>query len=163
MLAHALLPGYLVIGRTVLIVGHGSRDHEANEEFLAFVASYRSRGGGATVDHAYIELADPSLADALHAVASRSDEVVVVPLLLFAAGHVKNDIPIALARARKDHPAVRFHAAPALGLHGALAEVAFERATSIEAMDAARAARTALVVVGRGSSDPDGNGDFCKP
>lgn len=149
-------------GRTILIVGHGSRDREANDEFLAFVASYRARNNDAAVDHAYIELAHPALADALRTVASSSDDVVVVPLLLFAAGHVKNDIPIALARARKEHPRVRFHAAPALGVHGSLAEVAFDRAASIEALDPARAARTAFVVVGRGSSDPDANGDFCK-
>jgi len=151
-----------VSGTTILIVGHGSRDRAANDEFLAFVASYRSRGSDADVDHAYIELAHPSLADALSAVASRSNDVVVVPLLLFAAGHVKNDIPIALARARNDHPTVRFHAAPALGVHGSLAEVAFDRATAVKALEPSRAARTAFVVVGRGSSDPDANGDFCK-
>src|SRR3954454_6298548 len=39
--------------------------------------------------------------------------------------------------------------------------LAFERARP--ALDRARdAGRTAVVVVGRGSSDPDANGDFCK-
>ncbi len=149
-------------GTTILIVAHGSRDAAANAELLAFVASFRARRRDVEVEHAYIELAQPSLAEALAAVARRSREIVVVPLLLFAAGHVKNDLPIALARARAEHPNVRFVAAPALGVHASLAEIAFERATEIDALDPAPAARTAIVVVGRGASDPDANGDFCK-
>ena len=145
----------------LLIVGHGSRDSNANVEFEALVAAYRAGRPDLHVAHGYVELARPSLAAALRELAQRADSVVVLPLFLFAAGHVKNDIPLALSQARQEHPSVQFIVAHALGIHPNLVELAFERARA--ALEGAReSAKTAVVVVGRGSSDPDANGDFCK-
>ena len=145
----------------LLIVGHGSRDPQANLEFESVVATYRATRPDLDVVHGYVELARPSLATALRELAQRVDSVIVLPLFLFAAGHVKNDIPLALSQAREDFPAVRFTVTNALGVHPNLIELAFVRAqTALEA--AAEVAKTAVVVVGRGASDPDANGDFCK-
>ena len=145
----------------LLIVGHGSRDPSANAEFESVVAAYRMARPESEVAHGYVELARPSLPTALCDLAQRTDSVVVLPLFLFAAGHVKNDIPLALSKARQDFPAVRFTVANALGVHPNLVELVFERAR-VALEDAREAAKTAVVVVGRGSSDPDANGDFCK-
>ena len=145
----------------LLIVGHGSRDPNANLEFESVVATYRATHPDLHVVHGYVELASPSLATALRELAQRVDSVVVLPLFLFAAGHVKNDIPLALSQVREDFPTVRFTVTNALGVHPNLIELAFVRAqTALEG--AAEAANTAVVVVGRGASDPDANGDFCK-
>jgi len=145
----------------LLIVGHGSRDQNANAEFEALVAAYRMARPDIEVTHGYVELARPSLSTALRDLAQRADSVVVLPLFLFAAGHVKNDIPLALSQARQDFPTVRFTVANALGVHPNLVELAFERAR--RALEVAReSTKTAVIVVGRGSSDPDANGDFCK-
>ena len=81
--------------RTILVVGHGSRDAEANVEFEAVVAAYRQRQGEYEVAHGFIELARPSLAEALDELGAKGGRVVVLPLLLLAAGHVKNDVPLA--------------------------------------------------------------------
>jgi sirohydrochlorin ferrochelatase/(2Fe-2S) ferredoxin len=143
----------------LLIVGHGSRDASANAEFESLVGTYRSAHPSLDVAHGYVELAEPPLPVALQEVARRSDHVVVLPLFLFAAGHVKNDLPIAIHRARRDFPGVRFTATRALGVHPGLIELAFDRAQP--ALDD-EPRKTAIVVVGRGSSDPDANGDFCK-
>ena len=146
-----------------VVLGHGSRDAAANEEFERFVAVWAAeRRDGATVVHAYVELARPTLEEALGAIAEQASEVVVVPLFLFSAGHMKNDMPLALARARRRFPGVRFIAAPPLGVDPELAQLVLERASSVVRMDNAIASRTVMVVVGRGSSDPDANGDFCK-
>jgi sirohydrochlorin ferrochelatase/(2Fe-2S) ferredoxin len=141
----------------VLVVGHGSRDPRANEELEAFVAAFAARRGG-VVRHAYVELAKPSLAEGLDAIAAESRHVVALPLFLFAAGHVKNDVPLALDAARARWPGVRFDVAPALGVHPSLPAVAFDRAATVAPADE----KTIAIVVGRGSSDPDANGDFCK-
>ena len=145
----------------LLIVGHGSRDPNANAEFEALVAAYRVARPDIEVAYGYVELAHPSLAAALRDLAQQVDSIVVLPLFLFAAGHVKNDIPLALSQARQDFPSVRFTVTNALGVHPNLVELAFERART--ALEGAReTAKTAVVVVGRGASDPDANGDFCK-
>ncbi|MGK4007856.1 CbiX/SirB N-terminal domain-containing protein [Sorangium sp. So ce1036] len=146
----------------LLLIGHGSRDAASNAELEALVADYRAARPDVLVRHGYIELATPYLDDALAALAAEVARVAVVPLFLYAAGHVKNDIPLALERARAAFPGVRFSAARHLGVHPALAELAFERAAAALPDDPAARARTALVVVGRGSSDPDANGDHCK-
>src|SRR5262249_2603825 len=146
----------------VVLVGHGSRDGGANAEFEAVADAYRAARPDFDVGVGYIELARPLLAEALEKAARTSNHVVVVPLLLFAAGHVKNDLPLAVSDLRLGFPGVRFDVAPALGVHAALAELAYARAASAVPADEALRRRTLLLVVGRGSSDPDANGDFCK-
>ena len=147
--------------KVALIVGHGSRDEAANKEFEDLVADFRTRYHDAEVAHCYVELARPFLSDALEYWAERASEVVVAPLFLFAAGHTKNDIPVAISGARVKYPHVRFRVARALGVHPSLIEIVNERCQAAQREDSDQS-RTAVVVVGRGSSDPDANGDFCK-
>jgi sirohydrochlorin cobaltochelatase len=144
----------------ILIVGHGSRDAAANAELAAIIATQRARHPDALVTHAFLELAEPALAPALDQLARTVDRVVVMPLLLFAAGHVKNDVPLALERARRAAPHVQFVAARALGVHAGLVELAAARARA--ATGDSDPAQTALVVVGRGASDPDANAELCR-
>jgi sirohydrochlorin cobaltochelatase len=143
----------------LLIVGHGSRDHAANAEFEALVTNYRATRPAFDIAHGYVELARPALPEALRELARRCEHVVALPLFLFAAGHVKNDLPLALAQARREFPGHRFTVSRALGVHPDLVGMAFERAQSLFESAPAKAA---VVVVGRGSSDPDANGDFYK-
>lgn len=145
----------------ILVVGHGSREQASNLEFEQLVAHLRAHRPEFDVRHAYVELATPSLADGLDAIARCNDRVVVIPCFLFTAGHVKNDIPLALATARIRFPEVRFGAGRVLAVHPSMAGLAFQRASEACAGEA-DAKRTAVVVVGRGASDPDANGDFCK-
>jgi sirohydrochlorin cobaltochelatase len=145
----------------ILVVGHGSREQASNLEFEDVVEHVRTRRPEFDVRHAYIELATPSLTDGLDAIAPCNERVVVVPCFLFTAGHVKNDIPLALVAARLKFPEVRFEAGRVLGVHPGMAELAFQRASEVCGVEA-DAKRTAVVVVGRGASDPDANGDFCK-
>jgi|YelNatPaOPRAMG01_1025707.scaffolds.fasta_scaffold09329_2 sirohydrochlorin cobaltochelatase len=144
----------------VLVVGHGSREKASNLEFEQLVAQLRTRWPEFDVRHAYVELAEPSLADGMDAIARSNDRVIIVPCFLFAAGHVKNDIPLALAAARQKFRGVKFEAGRVLGVHPTMAELAFERA--FERSDAEDMKGTAIVMVGRGASDPDANGDFFK-
>jgi len=145
----------------LVIVGHGSRDQGANAEFEQLVASFSAAHPEFDIDYAYIEIASPSLAESLSAMALRNRQIVVAPLFLFGAGHLKNDIPIALAAARAQYPDVTFIATSELGVHPSLIELAFQRASAFLPQESART-KTAVVVVGRGASDPNANGDFCK-
>jgi sirohydrochlorin cobaltochelatase len=148
----------------VVIVGHGSREPSANVELSAIVDAWAKTQPDVDVSLGYVELARPSLAEALDAAAAHHDEVIALPLFLFAAGHVKNDLPLALDAARLRHPRVKFAASRPLGVHPSLAELLWQRASESCASltDVEARKQTALVVVGRGASDPDANGDFCK-
>jgi sirohydrochlorin cobaltochelatase len=146
----------------LLLLGHGSRDPRAIAEHESVAAAYRARRPGTDVETAYIELAEPLLEEGLARAASRARRVVVVPLFLFGAGHVKNDVPLALEAARARFPGVAFSAAPPLGVHPDLVDLAWERAAPLVPLDESDRRKTLLLVVGRGASDPDANGDFCK-
>lgn len=140
----------------ILLVGHGSRDAAGNDAVRALAAAIRARRGAA--DAAFVELATPTVGDGLDAAAAVADDVVVAPVFLLTAGHVKNDLPVALAQARDRHRRVRFTAARPVGAAPAL--VAALRARAIAAT--ADPARAALILVGRGSGDPDANAEVCR-
>lgn len=147
----------------ILFVAHGSRDPLALAEIEAFVSTWRARHPQAQSELVFIELARPTVAEGIASLALRVNTVVLVPLFLFTARHVKNDLPLALEAARRAFPAVRFVSAPPFGVHPSLIELAYARAMASALPPSPDvAARTAVVMLGRGSSDPDANGDFCK-
>jgi sirohydrochlorin cobaltochelatase len=143
----------------IVLLGHGSREQQANLDFELLARELSARWPSYLLIHAYVELAHPSLAEALAQAAQACDRVVVLPCFLFAAGHIKNDLPLDLFRARSRFPHVEFIAGNALGVNQAMVQAAFDRLGSATG---ANGARRAMIVVGRGSSDPDANSEFVK-
>lgn len=153
----------LSAGLPLLIVGHGTRSAAGVAGFRGLVDRVRVLAGQRlpAVDGGFIELSAPSVADVMRRmpVAAHPD-VVAVPLVLTAAGHGKGDIPAALARERQHQPGLRWRYGRPLGPHPVLLDVLAER------IDTALAGRpragTQVVLVGRGSTDPDGNAEVAK-
>jgi sirohydrochlorin cobaltochelatase len=150
-------------GLPLLIVGHGTRSAEGVAGFRRLVERVRGLAGPgpAAVDGGFIELSAPSVAEAVQRlpVAAHPD-VVAVPLVLTAAGHGKGDIPAALARERRHRPGLRWRYGRPLGPHPVLQDVLADRADA--ALDGRPRAETQVVLVGRGSTDPDGNAEVAK-
>jgi sirohydrochlorin cobaltochelatase len=145
----------------LLIAGHGTRDEAGARELLTLVERVRALAPGLEVAGGFIELSTPPVAAAAaDLVAASAGDVVVVPLMLLAAGHAKNDIPALLARLRIEHPGVRFRYGRDLGLHPTLLSLIDERLAA--AVPAAAREETAVLLVGRGASDPDANADTAK-
>ena len=144
----------------ILLVGHGKRRPQGRTQFEGLVQAFAARFPDWRVRSGYVELAEPSLEDALAEQASNASRVVLVPVFLLLAGHVKNDLPLALEKARKLFPATTFALAPPIGVDLRMCELAYTRMeVGISATDLPR---TMCLLVGRGSSDPDANGDFHK-
>lgn len=148
--------------RAVVIIGHGSRQAESNERFLEVVATYQRRRPDLDVSHGFIELAAPEMSVALRSAAQRAEEVVALPMQLFHALHVKNDIPLVLKDLRAEFPRVPFRAADALGTHPSLAALAWKRACETDALPCNDPSDVSVVMVGRGASDPGATSDFYK-
>lgn len=147
----------------LFIVGHGTRDADGVAEFHRFVDVVRTEARGVHVRGGFIELAEPDLdtaIDELVASGAADAGIVAVPLVLLGAGHMKNDGPGALARARHRHPGVAITYGRELGVHPTVLALAEARAR--EVMGTAAPADHAVVLVGRGSSDPDANSDLYK-
>ena len=150
-------------GYGVLICGHGSRNRLAVEEFAQLAEGLRPRLAGIPVEHGYLEFAKPILRDSLDRLREQGvQRVLAVPAMLFAAGHAKNDIPSVL-NTYSAETGLPIDYGRELGVDrlmiaaaGARIREALDQASSLPLSD------TLLVVVGRGSSDPDANSNVAK-
>jgi cobalt/nickel transport system ATP-binding protein len=148
----------------LLIVGHGTRDADGLAELHELVGLVRDAAGEIPVEAGFIELAEPLVDEAVDRLVARAAPrtVVSVPLVLLAAGHLKNDGPATLARARGRHPGVAFSMGRDLGIDPAVLAVAEDRVRAALPPDGHDPETTGVVLVGRGSSDPDACGDLYK-
>jgi cobalt transport protein ATP-binding subunit len=145
----------------MLVVGHGSRDADGVDEFWALASTIRSVAGDLLTGFGFIELAAPTVDDAIDDLIARgATEIVSVPLVLLAAGHLKNDGPAALARARTRHPGAQFFLARDLGIAPHVLEIAADRIR--DAAGDADPEKLGVALIGRGSSDPDACADLWK-
>ena len=148
---------------TILLVGHGSREASGNAEILLFAERWRARHPDWRIEVGFIEFADPLLDPALNHAARNSGRVLVLPLILNAAGHVRQDIPSAIQRARKRHPDVQFLYAPHLAVSDPLLRILkrFLRQAMLQ-LDVPDPRTTGVILLGRGSSDRLANGDVAR-
>ena len=78
----------------VLVCGHGSRNRLAVDEFAQLAGQLAEHLGEIPLEYGYLEFARPILRDGLERLRQQGvRHVLAVPAMLFAAGHVKNDIP----------------------------------------------------------------------
>ena len=144
----------------LLIVGHGSRDPRGAEEFQELVSLVRARAP-MHVEGGFIELSQPPISECVNNLRERgAREVSAVPLMLLAAGHAKDDVPATLVREKLTHPDLDFHYGRALGIRPELLELMDERISAVVPEEEKEG--TAVLIVGRGSSDPDANSDLAK-
>jgi precorrin-8X/cobalt-precorrin-8 methylmutase len=112
----------------VIVLGHGSRSPEATEQFLRIVDMLAPRLPGRIVLSAFMELAPPSLAEAVsRAVEAGASNVVVLPCFLFMGNHIKHDIPEKVAEAAAPHPGVRLEIREPIGPDPRIAEMLLDR------------------------------------
>ncbi|MBI3710972.1 MAG: sirohydrochlorin chelatase [Proteobacteria bacterium] len=149
----------------VLICGHGSRDPEAITEFAAMAKLIEARLPQYHVGAAYLEFARPIIRDGLESLRSAgASRILAVPAMLFAAGHVKNDLPWELNSFAAANPGVGIEYGRDLGLDRKLLAAARARLEEAEASSPRAVPReeTMLLVVGRGTNDPDANANIAK-
>jgi sirohydrochlorin ferrochelatase len=118
--------------KTLLIVAHGSRRAQSNDEVRALARGLHARAGEFdAVSCAFLELAEPSIPDGLRdAIAAGAREVVVVPYFLSAGRHVVRDIPDEVEVVRAEHPDIVITVAPYLGAAPELAGLLLKQARS---------------------------------
>ncbi|MDQ6961025.1 MAG: sirohydrochlorin chelatase [Mariprofundaceae bacterium] len=148
---------------TILLVGHGSRAPHGNIEIETFADEWRKRRPDDRIDVCFIEFSDVTLDAGMDQAAKDSERVLIVPLILGAAAHVKMEIPHHVADARKRHPQVEFLLCKHLG---AVDKVLDALKTTLKKamldLDAPDAKNTGVLLLARGSSDRVANGEIAK-
>jgi precorrin-8X/cobalt-precorrin-8 methylmutase len=149
----------------IVIAGHGSRDPEGVREFERLVQLVQTRARGRRVNHGFLEFARPTIDEAIRAnISAGAESVAVVPGVLLAATHAKNDIPSEVFALRREFPQTKVHYGSALQLHPLILKLMRERIIEAEAKspNLFKRSESCLVVVGRGTTDPDANSDVSK-
>ena len=149
----------------VMVCGHGSRDEDAVSEFLNFAKKLKNQLLQYELDWGFLEFAKPVIKSGLDSLRGKGiSEIMSVPVMLFAAGHAKNDIPSVLNAYQAQYPELSISYGRELGIDLKLIRAAGERVKeAIEQADSnISPEETLLMVVGRGSSDPDANSNVSK-
>lgn len=140
----------------ILFVGHGTASDAGTRQFLLLAEQLARQENEAIVEPAFLELRQPDVAAGLKRLTERGAErVVVVPLLLFAAGHAKRDIPDQVRSAAEwigwqGQMAQAEH----LGCHPAIVSLSHRRyCEALIGQTSIPPDQTAVVLVGRGSLD----------
>ncbi len=113
----------------VILVAHGSRRAEANEDLVRLARQLAQRcGNQVSVRWAYLELAEPSIPQALAAAADDDAErIILTPVFLSAGRHVREDLQRLGREFRQRFPHVDLRIAEPIGLHPKLAEIVWDR------------------------------------
>lgn len=151
----------------VMICGHGSRSQAAVDQFSVLADKLPAMlPPDWMVEYGYLEFANPVIRDGLDRLRDAGcDKILAVPGMLFAAMHSKNDIPTVLNTYATKHD-IEISYGRELGVDPKMIKAAGARIQA--AVDTANAHEhvdnhdTCLVVIGRGASDPDANGNVSK-
>lgn len=149
----------------VMICGHGSRDQAAVDEFNVLAVHFRKRLPEWDVESGFLEFATPMIRDGLEKLKERgARRIVCVPSMLFAAGHVKNDLPSEINNFGVENPGIEMIYGRELAIDPKLLRAAKERIEDAERQANDRISRqdTLLMVVGRGTNDSDANSNVSK-
>ena len=112
--------------KALLLIAHGSRRQNSNEEVkaLAETLAARVQHEDSIVECAFLELADPSIPQGVATCVQRgATNILVLPYFLSAGRHVAEDIPAELEKAKQLHPNVTINIAPYLGSVDEVSEI----------------------------------------
>lgn len=142
--------------RGLLVVGHGTRDPVGVREFLMLFEAISRRTPDLPAEPSFLEFARPTIEEGVDRLLQRgAGRLGVLPLMLFAAGHVRRDIPRAVAAAAAKQPGVEIVHLPHLGNARPILELSLRRyQEAVAGRQAVPPEETHLVLVGRGTRDP---------
>ena len=119
--------------RAIVLVDHGSRRAEANAQLERVAERLRERVPERVVRVAHMELAPPSLDQAVDACAAAgAEEIVIHPYFLGPGRHSSEDIPRLANAAAERHPGLRVLVSEPPGVHPGLVDAVLERVSECE-------------------------------
>ncbi|MGF9966770.1 sirohydrochlorin chelatase [Bacillus rhizoplanae] len=137
--------------KAVLYICHGSRLQEACKEATAFVTSCMGRISAPIQEISFLELASPSIAEGFTTCVQKgATEIIIVPVFLLAAVHVKKDIPEELERLQNQYPHISLSYGNPFGVSRKLVNAVLD-GSGIKTIGK----RVTLLLVARGSSDEE--------
>jgi sirohydrochlorin ferrochelatase len=144
--------------QAILYVCHGSRVAKARAEASAFVEQCKANIDVPIQELCFIELAEPDIITGIDiCVQKGATRIIVLPLLLLSAGHAKHDIPEAIRQAKQRHPHLEIVLGKPFGVHETMIDIVVDR---IKEQAVPLDHESMILLIGRGSSDPDTKRDM---
>ena len=111
----------------ILLIAHGSRNHQANDDLYWLAAELRLRGFE-RVEASFLEITTPDIQTAGRTCVEKgATKVLMVPYFLAAGVHVLEDLTKAKALLCQEFPKVSFQLAHPLGRHSSMVDLVMER------------------------------------
>src|SRR5215469_5643183 len=118
----------------VMVCGHGSRDPDAISEFELVAAGLKARLPDIAIETGYLEFARPIIREGLEKLAARGvGRILALPGMLFAASHVKNDLPWEVNSFAAKSPRIETRFGRELAIEPKLLKAAADRDAEAEA------------------------------
>lgn len=122
------------IKRGVLVVGHGSRREEANEDVREAARRIGVRGGFPLVEAAFLEIAHPDIAAGFRLLVEQdAGDITVHPYFLSPGRHTRGDIPVEVCAAAQKFPHVTYRISEPLSAHRFVIDASVERIGEVQA------------------------------
>ncbi|MDM5297872.1 sirohydrochlorin chelatase [Bacillus pumilus] len=138
--------------QAVLYVGHGSRVKEAQDKAISFMKSCMPLVEADIQEICFLELTDPSIEEGFETCVKKgATHIAVVPLLLLTAMHAKSDIPVEIEKVKKRFPQVQVTYGRPIGVNQEVTKAVVARIEEA----GYQGEKAKIVLIGRGSSDPD--------
>lgn len=137
----------------VLYIGHGSRVPQGAQEALEFIERGKDGIEAPIQEICFLELVEPDILTGIKRCVNRgATSISVVPILLLTAMHAKKDIPDELEKAQQLYPHIHLKYGRPFGVHPKITESLLDRV--LEQVPEPEE-ESMVLLVGRGSSDPD--------
>jgi len=148
----------------ILLCGHGSRTKTGTDAFKNLVGLLKARYADYEVDYGFLEFNHPLYEAAIERLYQKGiREIYALPVILFAGSHAKNDIPYEMNSIQNNYPDLTIKMGKHIGVSSYLLELSKKRILEEEAKHSPIDRKDmCLVVVGRGTTDPDANSDVHK-
>ncbi|MEM6831154.1 MAG: sirohydrochlorin chelatase [Bacteroidota bacterium] len=148
----------------ILFCGHGSRRKSGTDDFKGLISIFKDRYSEYEVDYGFLEFNHPLYEAAVERLYQKGvRKIYALPVILFAGSHAKNDIPYELNTIQSYYSDLTIVMGRPLGVSSYLLDLSkkilSEKESELTPIDRKD---TCLLVIGRGTTDPDSNSDVHK-
>lgn len=142
----------------VLYICHGSRVKKGCDQAIEFIERSKLKVDVPIQEVCFLELANPTIEQGFKkCVEQGATRIAIVPVLLLTAGHAKVDIPEEIHKVYQHYPHVKVAYGTPFGVDDQIVDILLERIKETEVPIQKDAM---VLLVGRGSSDPEVKNDF---
>lgn len=112
----------------VILLGHGSKRNEANEEMRELGRMVANNLDDLMCEVAFLTFGEPDLSKAVERlVDGKAEQIIIAPVFLVTGNHIKKDIPAKVRQEKEKYPWINFVTVDHFGPHPVLVGLICEK------------------------------------